>query len=240
MAKPSYQRILLKLSGEALTGHGSSGGLDHIACAHIASLIIELHKLGIVLGIVVGGGNIFRGTQAEQFGFKKTPADHIGMLATAINGLALAQVISSMGCEARVMSAIAVGSIIEPYNWTIAQNYLNEKKVVIFVGGTGNPYFTTDTAAALRAVEMDAEAMIKATTVGGVFDKDPKKHPNAKIFKTLTFQEALEDPLIKVMDKTAIALCQENKIPIHVVNLSSKEAILGVAFGKTIGTVIGG
>jgi uridylate kinase len=161
------------------------------------------------------------------------------MLATAINGLALAQVISSMGRPVRVMSAISLGSIAEPYNWTVAQSYLKDGYIVIFVGGTGNPYFTTDTAAALRAVEVDAEMIIKATTVDGVFDKDPKKHKDAKIFKTLTFQHVLENRLA-VMDATAIAMCQENNIPIHVINLSSREALIGAAYGEDQGTIIRG
>jgi uridylate kinase len=237
--KSPYKRILLKLSGESLTGDNASCALDHTSVVHIGSVIVELHHLGLEMGVVIGGGNIFRGAQANQFGFKKTPADHIGMLATAINGLALAQVISSMGRPVRVMSAISLGSIAEPYNWTVAQSYLKDGYIVIFVGGTGNPYFTTDTAAALRAVEVDAEMIIKATTVDGVFDKDPKKHKDAKIFKTLTFQHVLENRLA-VMDATAIAMCQENNIPIHVINLSSREALIGAAYGEDQGTIIRG
>ncbi len=231
-----YKRVLLKLSGEALSS-GAAGSLDHEACRHIASCIVDMHKLGIEIGIVVGGGNIFRGNQAGLFGFKKTPADHIGMLATAINGITLSQMIASMGCPARVMSAVNLGSMVEPYNWRIAQSYIRKQKILIFVSGTGNPYFTTDTCAALRAAEMDADVVLKATKVDGVYDKDPKQHADAKIFKHLNYDQVLESRL-NVMDATAVALCRENEIPIHVVNLFDKEALLGAAQGKDYGTIV--
>lgn len=233
-----YKRILLKLSGEALMGE-SKFGVDRDACDHIARSIKEVHATGVEIGIVVGGGNVFRGSQASQFGFARTPADHIGMLATIINGLVLQQSLAAVGVESRVMSALTTESVVEKYVWAQAQQCLQHKIPVIFVGGTGNPYFTTDTAGALRASEMGAEILLKATTVNGVYDADPKSNPKAVKFSNLTFSEVLSKNL-KVMDATAVALCRENNIPIYVFNLFEQGSLLkAVSEGKG-GTIVEG
>ena len=212
-SKKGYKRILLKLSGEALAkreGHG----IDYDACQQIANTIRDIQNAGVEVGIVIGGGNIFRGSQATQFGFERTPADNIGILATCINGLALHQVLHSMNSKARVMSSRNFDGIIEPYNWQQAKIYLEKGVALIFVGGTGNPYFTTDTAAALRASEMGCEVLLKATKVDGIYDKDPKQFDNAIRFDSLSYKDALELDL-KVMDGAAIALCRDNSIDIR-------------------------
>ncbi len=234
--KPAYKRILLKLSGEALMG-GQKFGLEHNACEEIARAVKEVSAKGVQMGIVVGGGNIFRGSQADMFGFARTPADHIGMLATTINGLVLQQSLAREGVESRVMSALITDSIVEKYNWAHAMHCLKEKIVVIFVGGTGNPYFTTDTAAALRASEIDAEVLLKATKVDGIYSDDPHKNPKAVKFTSLSYEDVLTKNL-KVMDATAIALCRENKIPIHVFNLFEKGAMLKAVCEKKGGTLV--
>ena len=233
---PSYKRILLKLSGEALVGK-QGYGIDYPACQEICDTIKEIQDLGIEMGVVIGGGNIFRGSHATQFGFERTPADHIGILATCINGLALHQVLHSMGAKVRVMSSRNFDGIIEPYNWQQANWYLMKGVIVIFVGGTGNPYFTTDTAAALRASEIGAEVVIKATKVDGVYDKDPKKHPDAKKFNSLSYDDALGLDL-KVMDAAAVALCRENEIEIRVVDLFSREDLIRTITERIGGTLI--
>lgn len=232
----SYKRVLLKLSGESLVGP-EGYGIDYGACQEIATTIKEIQEKEIEIGVVIGGGNIFRGQTATQFGFERTPADHIGILATCINGLALHQVLHSMGAKVRVMSSRNFDGIIEPFNWQQAKLYLEQGVIMIFVGGTGNPYFTTDTAAALRASEMGAEVVLKATKVDGVYDKDPIIDPTAKKFDLLTFDEALSLDL-KVMDGTAIALCRENNIDIRVVNLSSRKDLLRAVMKKQGGTLI--
>jgi uridylate kinase len=236
--KPAYKRILLKLSGEAFMGLGKFG-VEHKASKGIAEAVKEIHSMGVQIGIVVGGGNIFRGSQAKEFGFSRTPADHIGMLATTINGLVLQQSLASLGCESHVMSAFDTDSIIEKYNWQGALAHLNNDAIVIFVGGTGNPYFTTDTAAALRASEIDADILLKATKVDGVYDKDPLKHKNAVKFDRLTYSDVLNKKL-NVMDSTAIALCRENEIPIHVFNLFKKGALLTAVCEKKGGSLVTG
>jgi len=236
MPQLTYKRVLLKLSGESLKGE-FSGVVDHIACDYIAEAICAIYRLGVQIGIVVGGGNIFRGNMAGQFGFARTPADHVGMLSTAINGLVLGQVLSTKGCKIHVMSAIHLDGIVEVYNWTHACLALDKGHIIIFVGGTGNPYFTTDTTAAMRASEIEAEVLLKATKVDGVYDKDPKKYPGAVMSKHLTFSEALaENP--KVMDSTAIALCRESGIPIHVFNLFKSGSLLKAVEKRKVGTVI--
>ncbi len=234
--EPSYRRILLKLSGEALVGK-QGYGIDYPACQEICDTIKEIQDLGIEVGVVIGGGNIFRGSHATQFGFERTPADHIGILATCINGLALHQVLLSMGAKVRVMSSRNFDGIIEPYNWSQANWYLMKGVIVIFVGGTGNPYFTTDTAAALRASEIGAEVVIKATKVDGVYDKDPKKYADAKKFERLSYDDALGLDL-KVMDAAAVALCRENEIEIRVVDLFSREEVLKTITKRVGGTLI--
>jgi uridylate kinase len=235
-ASVSYKRILLKLSGEALLGK-QGYGIDYLACQEISDTIKEIQDLGVEVGVVIGGGNIFRGSHATQFGFERTPADHIGILATCINGLALHQVLHSMGAKVRVMSSRNFDGIIEPYNWQQANWYLMKGVIVIFVGGTGNPYFTTDTAAALRASEIGAEVVVKATKVDGVYDKDPKKHKDALKFEKLSYEDVLNLDL-KVMDATAVALCRENNIEIQVVDLFSREDVIRAVTEKIGGTLI--
>lgn len=214
-------------------------GIEHKASKNIAAAVKEIHSMGIQIGIVVGGGNIFRGTQAKEFGFSRTPADHIGMLATTINGLVLQQSLASLGCESHVMSAFDTDSIIEKYNWQGALAHLEKGAIVIFVGGTGNPYFTTDTAAALRASEINAEVLLKATKVDGIYDKDPIRYPSAKKFDHLTYAEVLNKKL-NVMDSTAIALCRESKIPVHVFNLFKKGALLSAVTDRKVGSLVTG
>ncbi|NGX50325.1 MAG: Uridylate kinase [Chlamydiae bacterium] len=236
MAQSAYKRILLKLSGESLKGE-SPGVIDHVACDQIADAICEVYELGVQIGVVIGGGNIFRGNMAEQFGFARTPADHVGMLATTINGLILGQVLTTKGCTTRVMSALNFDGIVEPYNWTHALHSLNKGQIVIFVGGTGNPYFTTDTTAAMRASEIEAEVLLKATKVDGIYDKDPMKYPDAVKSERLTYADVLTQNL-HVMDSAAIALCRDNKIPIHVFNLFEKGALLNAVIEKSGGTFV--
>jgi uridylate kinase len=214
-------------------------GVEHEACKQIAQSIKEVYELGVQLGIVVGGGNIFRGNQAQAFGFARTPADHIGMLATTINGLVLQQTLASLGVDSRVMSALNTDSIVEPYHWGHALHSLQKGMIVIFVGGTGNPYFTTDSAAALRASEIQADIVLKATKVDGIFSEDPKINPKAEKYEQLTYSEVLAKKL-NVMDATAIALCRENHIPICVFNLFEKGAMLQAVCGQQKGTLVGG
>lgn len=237
MPRPSYRRVILKISGEAFLGKEKMG-MDKKAIEHIAKSVKEIHDLGLQIGIVVGGGNIFRGAQAEEFGFSRTPADHIGLLATVINGIILNQALSKLNIQSQVMSAIECDSIIEPFNWNHALSALDQKKVVIFVGGTGNPYFTTDTAAALRASEMNAEVVLKATTkVDGIYSDDPMKNKKAKKYDKISFADALEKNL-KVMDATAFALCQENRIPIYVFNLFEKNSLLNAVCERKGGSLV--
>ncbi|HEY2810059.1 MAG TPA: UMP kinase [Rhabdochlamydiaceae bacterium] len=236
--KPVYKRVLLKLSGEALMGE-ERFGVDKNACGYLALAIKELCDLHVQVGIVVGGGNIFRGNQAESFHFARTPADHIGMLATTINGLILQQSLAFLGIESKVMSALKTDSIIEEYNWLNALHALKQGTPVIFVGGTGNPYFTTDSAAALRASEINAEIVLKATKVDGVYSDDPVKNPKAVKYMRLTYSEAL-DKKLRVMDATAIALCRENEIPICVFNLFEKGSVLKAVCGQSIGSLVTG
>lgn len=214
-------------------------GIEHPACEKIASAIREVHELGVQIGLVVGGGNIFRGNQAKSFGFARTPADHIGMLATTINGLVLQQTLASFQVESRVMSALNTDSIVEPYHWGQALKLLQEGVIVIFVGGTGNPYFTTDSAAALRASEVNAQILLKGTKVDGIYNDDPKKNPHAIKFDRLTYSDVLTKKL-NVMDATAIALCRESEIPICVFDLFEKEAMLRAVCGQAEGTLVMG
>jgi len=238
VAKPQFKRVVLKLSGEALMGEREFG-MDHGACQHIAKSVKEITDLGIEVGIVVGGGNIFRGRDATQFGFDRTPADHIGMLATMINGLILQESLAAVELESQVMSAINCSLIAESYKWVHAMHALQKGRVVIFVGGTSNPYFTTDTAAALRASEVSAEVLLKATKVDGIYDSDPMTNPNAKKFETLTFSEALSQNL-QVMDATALALCRENNIPVYIFNLFEDQSLLKAVTKRDGGSFISG
>lgn len=236
--KALYKRLMLKLSGEALLGD-QKFGVDPKACRKIAASLKEICDLGVQVGVVVGGGNIFRGAQAEDLGFARTPADHIGMLATTINGIALQQALYLLGAKCHLLSALNCDSMVETYTWPKAMEYLAQGSIVIFVGGTGNPYFSTDTAAALRASEIEAEVLLKATKVDGVYDKDPRRYSSAKKFPHLTYADVFTKKL-DVMDATAIALCRENGIPIHVFNLFKKGSLLSAICQKKGGSLITG
>jgi uridylate kinase len=233
-----YGRILLKLSGEALLGNRSYG-VDPAFCAFIARQVAEVHRLGVQVGIVVGGGNIFRGLAAAASGMDRATGDYIGMLATVMNGLALQDALERAGVPTRVMSAIAMNEVAEPYIRRRAVRHLEKGRVALFVAGTGNPYFTTDTAAALRAVEIGAEVLLKATKVDGVYDADPQTHPNARRYAELEYADLLRDQL-KVLDAAAVSLCMENDLPIVVFDLNQPENIARVADGEPVGTLISG
>jgi uridylate kinase len=231
-----YRRILLKLSGEALLGDRPYG-VDPEYCRFIASQIAEVRGRGVEIGIVVGGGNIFRGLAAAASGMDRAAGDQIGMLATVMNGLALQDAIERAGVPTRVMSAITMNEIAEPYIRRRAVRHLEKGRVVICVAGTGNPYFTTDTAAALRAVEIGAEVLMKATKVDGVYDADPMTDPDARRFERLAYGDLLRDRL-KVLDATAVSLCMENDLPIIVFDLNAPDNIRRVAMGEPVGTLI--
>jgi uridylate kinase len=237
-SRPRYGRILLKLSGEALLG-SKPYGVDPQVCAHIASQVAAVRARGVEVGIVVGGGNIFRGLSAAAQGMDRATGDYIGMLATVMNGLALQDAIERTETPTRVMSAIAMNEIAEPYIRRRAVRHLEKGRVVIFVAGTGNPYFTTDTAAALRAVEIDAEVLLKATKVDGVYDADPMTVPGARRYDRLEYADLLRDQL-KVLDGAAVSLCMENDLPIVVFDLNGPDNIARVAFGEPVGTLISG
>ncbi|MBN1871448.1 MAG: UMP kinase [Candidatus Omnitrophica bacterium] len=236
MKKPVYKRVVLKLSGEALQGKAGYG-IDYGVTASIAERIKELHGLGIQIAIVIGGGNIFRGAAAEKQGIDRSTADYMGMLATVINGMALQDALEREKVFTRVLSAIEMKEVAEPYIRRRAIRHLEKGRIVIFVGGTGNPYFTTDTTAALRAVEIDAEVILKATKVDGVYSADPKKVRSAKRFKKLRYIDVIRRNL-KVMDATAITLCMDNNLPIIVFNLFKKGNIKKVILGEKIGTIV--
>jgi len=231
-----YRRVLLKLSGEALLGERQYG-VDPAFCAFVAQQVATVHAMGVQVGIVVGGGNIFRGLAASARGMDRATGDYIGMLATVMNGLALQDAIERAGIPVRVMSAIAMNEIAEPYIRRRAVRHLEKGRVAIFVAGTGNPYFTTDTAAALRAVEIDAEVLLKATKVDGVYDADPMTDPNATRYETLSYLDVLKDQL-KVLDAAAVSLCMENHLPIVVFDLNAPDNITRVARGERVGTLI--
>ena len=233
-----YRRILLKLSGEALLGDRPYG-VDPRVCAFIARQVAEVHRLGVQVGIVVGGGNIFRGLAAAASGMDRATGDYIGMLATVMNGLALQDALERAGVQTRVMSAIAMNEVAEPYIRRRAVRHLEKGRVALFVAGTGNPYFTTDTAAALRAVEIGAEVLLKATKVDGVYDADPLTTPDARRYAELEYADLLRDQL-KVLDATAVSLCMENDLPIVVFDLNQPDNITRVALGQPVGTRISG
>jgi len=233
-----YERILLKLSGEALLGDRTYG-VDPSFVAFIARQVAEVHRLGVQVGIVVGGGNIFRGLAAAAKGMDRATGDYIGMLATVMNGLALQDALEHVKIPTRVMSAIAMNEVAEPYIRRRAVRHLEKGRVAIFVAGTGNPYFTTDTAAALRAVEIDAQVLLKATKVDGVYEADPLTHPTAKRYAQLQYSDLLRDQL-KVLDATAVSLCMENDLPIVVFDLNKPDNITKVAVGEPVGTLISG
>ncbi|PKN28073.1 MAG: UMP kinase [Deltaproteobacteria bacterium HGW-Deltaproteobacteria-21] len=233
-----YRRILLKLSGEALVG-AEGFGIDPAVLKRVASDLLEVHSMGVQTSVVIGGGNIFRGLHASEYGLTRVPADQMGMLATVINAIALGEVVNSLGGEARVMSAIDMNKISEPYVRGKALNHLKERRIVIFGAGTGNPYFSTDTAAALRAMEMGAEVLLKATKVDGVYPDDPVEDPSAKPFLKLTYQEMLKRNL-RVMDMTAVTLAMGQNLPIIVFNLRKEGSIQNVVLGERVGTLISG
>ena len=235
--KVVYKRILLKLSGEALLGKQSSG-VDPEVANYIAVEIKSLADLNVQIGIVVGGGNIFRGLEASSKGMDRTSADYMGMLATVINSLALQSALEMHGITTRVQSSIEMREIAEPFIQRKAIRHLEKGRIVIFAGGTGNPYFTTDTAASLRAMEIKADIIMKATKVDGVYDSDPVKNKKAVMFKNIKYIDVLTKNL-KVMDATAISLCRDNSLPIIVFNLQKKGNIRGVICGKKIGTYVG-
>ncbi len=229
-----YKRILLKLSGEALAGE-KKHGLDYTVIGNICESIKKCVDIGVEVGIVVGGGNFLRGKMCG--GLDRTRADHMGMLATTINALAIADVLESLGVEVRVQTAITMQQIAEPYIRNKAINHFKKGRVVIFGCGTGNPFFSTDTAAALRGIEIEAEIMMKATLVDGVYDKDPHKYDDAVKYDTLTFSEVLSKELA-VMDSTAATLCRDNKLAMLVFDLSRPDNIMDAVLGKNVGTVI--
>jgi len=234
--RPRYARILLKLSGEALLGNRTYG-VDPEFCAFIARQVGAVHASGVEVGIVVGGGNIFRGLAASARGMDRATGDYIGMLATVMNGLALQDAVERAGIPVRVMTAIAMNEIAEPYIRRRAIRHLEKGRVVIFVAGTGNPYFTTDTAAALRAVEIGASVLLKATKVDGVYDADPMTVPTASRYERLEYADLLRDQL-RVMDAAAVSLCMENDLPIVVFDLNQPDNIARVARGEAVGTLI--
>jgi uridylate kinase len=235
---PRFRRILLKLSGEALLG-SRQYGVDPAVCTFIAQQVAAVRARGVEVGIVVGGGNIFRGLSAAAQGMDRATGDYIGMLATVMNGLALQDAVERAGLPTRVMSAIAMNEIAEPYIRRRAVRHLEKGRVVIFVAGTGNPYFTTDTAAALRAVEIGADVLMKATKVDGVYDADPMTVPGAHRYDRLEYADLLRDQL-KVLDGAAVSLCMENDLPIIVFDLNGRDNIARVADGEPVGTLITG
>jgi len=238
MDKAVYKRVLLKLSGEALLGK-SAFGIDPDTVSEISREIKEIADMGVQLGIVVGGGNIFRGFDGSAGGMDRTSADYMGMLATVINSLALQSGLEQRDVVTRVQTAIEMKQVAEPFIQRRAVRHLEKGRVVIFAGGTGNPYFTTDTAASLRAIEIKADVIIKATKVDGVYDKDPVIHPGAVMYDKISYTDVLARNL-KVMDATAISLCRENRLPIIVFNLNKSGNIRRVICGQSVGTIVRG
>ena len=238
MADPVYTRILLKLSGEALEGP-ADGGIDFATVGKFADEIAAVAREGVQIGLVVGGGNIFRGATAAETGLDRPTGDYMGMLATVINALAVQAALETRGVETRVLSAIEMPPVAERYIRRRATRHLDKGRVVIFAAGTGNPFFTTDTAAALRANEIGAEVLLKATNVDGVYDADPKKDPGARRFDALSYTEALTRNL-RVMDATAVSLCRENRLPVIVFDLNTPGNIARVLHGEPIGTLVKG
>ncbi len=233
---PKYRRILLKLTGESL-GEKNGVGISPAAVNRMAEQIREVQELGVEVVVVIGGGNILRGMSASQKGIERATADYMGMLATVINALALQDALERMGISTRVQSAITMHQIAEPFIRRRAVRHLEKGRVVIFGGGTGNPYFSTDTAAALRANEIAADVILKGTKVDGVYDKDPKKFPHAKLYAKVSYLEALRKQL-RVMDSTAFTLCMDNKMPIIVFNMFKPHVLRRVILGELVGTTV--
>lgn len=229
-----YQRVLLKISGEALSGT-KGHGYDVNELKAVAKQIAKIARLGVGVGVVVGGGNFWRGRQGDEM--DRTTADYMGMLATVINALAVADAIENEGVEARVLTSMLISGIGEPFNYKVADRYLKEGKVVVFGGGTGNPYFTTDTGAALRAVEIKADALLLAKNIDGIYDSDPKTNPNAKKFDSLSYDEYVKMGL-KALDTSAVIMCKENGLKIHAFGLDGDNSIIEAVTGETAGTVV--
>lgn len=236
MAKPPYQRILLKLSGEALLGD-EDYGIDPVIIGRIAKEVLDVRKTGVQVAIVIGGGNIFRGAGLAQSGIDRVTGDHMGMLATLMNSLALQDSLEKVGADARVMSAISVHDVSEDYIRRRATRHLEKGRVVIIAGGTGNPFFTTDTAAALRAIEVGADIVLKATKVDGVYSADPKVDKSAQMYESLSYDEVIEGKL-RVMDTNAIVLCRDQKMPIRVFNVFGAGNLMKIVSGEKVGTII--
>lgn len=236
MQKPLYKRILLKLSGESLMGD-QQFGLNASVLKRFAEDVSEIYKLGVEIGIVIGGGNFFRGIQAKEQGIDKVSGDYMGMLATVINGIAFQNALEMCGVPTRLQTAIHMQQIAEPYIRRRAIRHFEKKRVVLFGAGTGNPYFTTDTAAALRAIEIEADVIIKGTRVDGIYDSDPELNPDAKRYSEISYQDVLVHGL-KVMDATAIALCQDNSLPIMVFNMNEPGNLKRLICGENVATIV--
>lgn len=237
--RKAFRRILLKLSGEALAG-GEGFGLSPLILNYIAQEIAEVHQMGVQIAVVVGGGNFVRGEQfSAEGGIDRSVADQMGMLGTLMNGLGLQSAIEKAGVPVRVQSAISIAQVAENFIRRRAVRHLEKERVVVFAAGTGNPYFTTDTAAVLRALEIDAEVLIKATKVDGIYDKDPKKHSDAVRYETLDYSEAI-DKRLAVMDQTAFTMCREHRLPVIVLDFNKKGALVQAVKGLNEGTLVGG
>jgi uridylate kinase len=236
MTASGYKRILLKLSGEALMG-GQSGGIDPNTIHRLAGEVVDLCKAGVEVGLVIGGGNIIRGATTAGEGLERVTGDHMGMLATVINALAMQDAVEHLGQPVRVMSALKINQVCEDYIRRRAVRHLEKGRVVVFAAGTGNPFFTTDSAASLRAIEIDADLLIKATKVEGVYSADPLKDPDARFYSRLTYDEAL-DQRLNVMDATALVLCRDHNMPLRVMNVFKPGAIMRVVQGEDIGSLI--
>jgi uridylate kinase len=237
VTKPKYKRIVLKLSGEALKDKSSTESISTDILQAVCNEIKEVVAMGVQVAVVIGGGNIWRGLTASHRGMERTTADYMGMLATVINGLAIRSQLEAIGVEARALTAIKMDVVTEPFIRGVALSHLEKGRVVIFVAGTGNPFFSTDTTAALRASEISADVILKATNVDGIYTADPKKDPKAKKYDTLTFTDALTQQL-KVMDSTAFSLCMDNKVPIIVFDMMTPHNIRNVVLGKKVGTLV--
>jgi uridylate kinase len=238
MSQSIYKRVLLKLGGESLADEDGGFGIDQKAIQNIAVEIDEARQMGVEIAIVIGGGNIFRGATASSLGMERATADYMGMLATVINSLALQHALEAQGIDTRVQTAIEIHQLAEPYVRRRAIRHLEKGRVIIFAGGTGNPYFTTDTAASLRAMEIGAEVIFKATKVDGIYSADPMKNANATKYKTVSYLEVLQKGL-KVMDSTSVSLCMDNNLPMVIFNVRQKNSIKRVLLGEEIGTTVG-
>ena len=236
MAEPLYRRVLLKLSGEVLAGE-QDFGIDPVKANYLAEEVQSIRESGVEIGLIIGAGNIFRGMQAASKGMDRVTGDYLGMLATIMNAISVQDALEKVGCETRTLSAISVSQIAEPYIRRRAIRHLEKGRVVIIAGGTGNPFFTTDSAAALRAVELNAEVVLKGTKVDGIYDKDPMIHDDAVKFETVSFSRVLNDNL-RVMDMTAITLCKENNLPIRVFNINHTGDLKALVLGGKIGTLV--